>query len=230
MFFAREGALRFVPGEKLPLPARLSLRIARLIERPQNARETRPQSFSKALNRLGPSWIKLGQFLSTRPDIVGPVMAGDLAHLQDKLPPFSQKEGRAKNRARFRQALREIFLSFGAPVAAASIAQVHRAQLMNDGVIEDVAVKILRPHIERRFARDLHAFFTVARLIEFFSPASRRLRPVGVVQTLAHSVALEMDLRLEAAALSEWPRTRRATTALSCRSEMGGRGAGRPDH
>jgi ubiquinone biosynthesis protein len=200
---AREGLLRFVPAEKLSFPARLLLRLARLVERPAAEKEARPKSFSKALSRLGPSWIKLGQFLSTRPDIVGAVMARDLEHLQDRLPPFPQKQAVQKIEKAFGKPLDEIFVSFGPPVAAASIAQVHRAQLRTGGVIEDVAVKVLRPHIERRFSRDLRAFFTAARLIEFFSPASRRLHPVGVVQTLARSVAMEMDMRLEAAALSE---------------------------
>ncbi len=198
---AREGALRFVPVEQLPLPARALLRFARLFERPLSKKASRAQSFSKALARLGPSWIKLGQFLSTRPDIVGADMARDLEYLQDRLPSFPQTQAESVIAQAFGRPLNEIFLSFGPAVAAASIAQVHRARLADSG--EEVAVKILRPDIRRRFSRDLRSFFTAARLIEFFDPASRRMRPLGVVETLAHSAAIEMDLRLEAAALSE---------------------------
>ena len=88
-------------------------------------------------------------------------------------------------------------------MAAASIAQVHKAVAIDNGVRRDVAVKILRPGIERRFRRDLDSYFFAARQIERFHPPSRRLRPVAVVDTLAHSVEIEMDMRLEAAAISE---------------------------
>jgi ubiquinone biosynthesis protein len=201
--FAREGLLSFIPTGNLPLPARLCLRTVRLIERRQSRKTERSKSFSNALHKLGPSWIKLGQFLSTRPDIIGPSMASDLECLQDKLPPFSQKQAEQKIIKSFGKPVSAIYASLGPPIAAASIAQVHRAQLLSNGVIEDVAVKILRPHIEARFARDLHSFYTAARLIERLIPKSRRLHPVSVVQTLARSVTIEMDLRLEAAALSE---------------------------
>ena len=88
-------------------------------------------------------------------------------------------------------------------MAAASIAQVHKAVVIDDGVRREVAVKILRPGIERRFRRDLDSYFFAARQIERFHPPSRRLRPVAVVETLARSVEIEMDMRLEAAAISE---------------------------
>ena len=95
------------------------------------------------------------------------------------------------------------FAEFGPPVAAASIAQVHKAVAVENGVPPRVAVKVLRPGIEKRFRRDLDSYFFAARQIERFHPPSRRLRPVAVVDTLAHSVEIEMDLRLEAAAISE---------------------------
>ena len=99
--------------------------------------------------------------------------------------------------------LEDHFAEFGPPVAAASIAQVHKAVVIDNGVRRDVAVKILRPGIERRFRRDLDSYFFAARQIERFHPPSRRLRPVAVVDTLARSVEIEMDMRLEAAAISE---------------------------
>jgi ubiquinone biosynthesis protein len=99
--------------------------------------------------------------------------------------------------------LEDHFAEFGPPVAAASIAQVHKAVVIDNGVRRDVAVKILRPNIEKQFKRDLDSYFFAARQIERFVPPTRRLRPVAVVETLAHSVQIEMDMRLEAAAISE---------------------------
>jgi ubiquinone biosynthesis protein len=97
----------------------------------------------------------------------------------------------------------DLFASFGAPVAAASISQVHRAEVLTDGGVRAVAVKVLRPQVERRFKVDLDAFSFVARNAERMSAEARRLRLIEVVETLRRSVALEMDLRFEAAALSE---------------------------
>ena len=108
-----------------------------------------------ALTSLGPSYIKLGQFLATRADLIGPELAGDLGHLQDKLPPFSMAEARRAVEEALGGRLEDHFAEFGPPVAAASIAQVHKAVAIDNGVRREVAVKILRPGIERRFRRDL---------------------------------------------------------------------------
>jgi ubiquinone biosynthesis protein len=153
-----------------------------------------------ALSALGPSYIKLGQFLATRPDIVGARRALALQALQDKLPPFSMEEARATLRAAFGRDVSDIFAEFSPPIAAASIAQVHRARTPEG---EDVAVKILRPGIERRFAADLASFKFAARLLEKASAEGRRLRPVAAVETLEHSMRLELDLRMEASAIKE---------------------------
>jgi len=159
---------------------------------------------SNALADLGPSYIKLGQFLATRRDVIGPDLTSDLAHLQDKLPPFSMGEARRAIRDSLGQETDTLFATFSEPIAAASIAQVHRATIREpDGSLRPVAVKILRPGIEKRFHNDLESFYFAARLIERFHPPSRRLRPVAVVDTLAEWTRLEMDLRLEAAAMSE---------------------------
>ena len=107
-------------------------------------------------------------------------------------------------------------------MAAASIAQVHKAKVrMPDGTLKPVAVKVLRPGIEQRFQKDLDSYFFAARMIEQFHPPSRRLRPIAVVDTLAKSVAIEMDLRMEAAASRRWPRTPRTTKASACRRSIG---------
>ena len=112
-----------------------------------------------ALTKLGPTYVKLGQFLATRPDVVGTAIATDLESLQDKMAPFPQAEAEAVVAAAFDKPLAAVYASFGPAVAAASIAQVHRAEVdAADGARKAVAVKILRPGIERRFKSDLDAF------------------------------------------------------------------------
>jgi ubiquinone biosynthesis protein len=199
--FAREGVFAMVDPAMLPVPARAALRLARLIERPgAGAGASR---ISHALTRLGPTYVKLGQFLATRPDVVGVAIARDLESLQDRMPPFPQAQAEAIVEQAFALPLKEMFTNFGPAVAAASIAQVHRAEIDTPEGPRAVAVKVLRPGIERRFKVDLDAFAFAARNAEAFSAEARRLRLIEVVVTLARSVSLEMDLRLEAAALSE---------------------------
>ena len=183
---------------ELPWPARLGLSFAKFGSRsPGLDAESR---LTAALSALGPSYIKLGQFLATRPDLVGPRRAFELKALQDRLPPFAMAEARAVIRANLAADVETLFTEFGPPAAAASIAQVHRARTA-DG--RDVAVKILRPGIERRFAADLASFFFAARIMERMSAEGRRLRPVEAVAVLQHSMTLELDLRMEASAIAE---------------------------
>jgi ubiquinone biosynthesis protein len=130
-------------------------------------------------------------------------MAADLEQLQDRMPPFAMEAARETIRRALGRPVEELFVSFSEPVAAASIAQVHSAVVRNRAGERHVAVKVLRPGVARRLQRDLDTFYWVARRMEHWHPPSRRLRPVAVVDTLARSVTLEMDLRLEAAALSE---------------------------
>ena len=157
---------------------------------------------AKALERLGPAYIKLGQMLATRPDIVGAEMATALEHLQDRLPPFPESAARAEIIRAFGKPVEALFSSFGGALAAASIAQVHRAQTSDDPPVR-VAVKVLRPGVRKQFMRDLEAFALFARIAEYWSAEARRLRFRALVATLADSVALELDLRMEAAAASE---------------------------
>ncbi|WP_181700762.1 2-polyprenylphenol 6-hydroxylase [Chthonobacter albigriseus] len=210
---AREGvATAFPLPEPIPLPIRMLLGFARLIERRAAGDRGGAERLTRAVNRLGPSYVKLGQFLATRPDVVGRRMANDLSALQDNVPPFGDVGARAEVLAAFGLPAEQVFTVFGPPIAAASIAQVHRAEVTDllTGDTRVVAVKVLRPGVARRFARDLRAFYIVARLIERFHPPSRRLKPLAVVDTLARSVSLEMDFRLEAAALSEMAENTRA--------------------
>jgi ubiquinone biosynthesis protein len=199
--FAREGVFSMVDPADVPAPARAAHYIAHMIERPTSS--SGAGRLSAALTRLGPTYVKLGQFLATRPDIVGVPIASELESLQDKMPPFPQSEAEAAIEKAFGMPLKQVFASFGAPVAAASIAQVHRAEIETPEGHKGVAVKVLRPGVERRFKVDQDAFMFAARTAENFSPEAQRLRMIETAATLRRSVALEMDLRLEAAALSE---------------------------
>ncbi|MGH6876721.1 MAG: 2-polyprenylphenol 6-hydroxylase [Rhizomicrobium sp.] len=199
---ARHDAL--IPREiARALPPRL--RLARtLIGRSRTAdRNLAPGvRLALALESLGPAYIKLGQLLATRPDIIGEETAAALAALQDRLPPFPTECARTEVELALGAPLAALFASFDEPLAAASIAQVHRAATSDDPP-RAVAVKILRPGVEAEFARDLSAFAFAARWAERFFAEARRLRVVALVDTLAASVAMELDLRMEAAAASE---------------------------
>jgi ubiquinone biosynthesis protein len=186
------GLLSDAQRAALPFPTRAVLRLF--------GKKRDAQSLATALTKLGPSYIKLGQFLATRGDLIGDAAAGKLALLQDRLQPFSMAEARAEIRKGLGADADELFTHFSEPIAAASIAQVHKA-VTRDG--RTVAVKILRPRVEQRFARDLDGFFLAARMAERFDRQARRLKPVAAVEMLAQSVRLEMDLRMEAAAMSE---------------------------
>jgi ubiquinone biosynthesis protein len=198
--FAREGVFGVVDPSLVPPSAQLALRLARLVERP--GAKSGPR-LSRALTRLGPAYLKLGQFLATRPDVVGVVMARDLESLQDRLPPFPQAEAEAVIAQSLERPLAQAFASLGPAVAAASIAQVHRGETLRNGVRTSVAVKVLRPDVSFRFRRDLGDFLFVAEQAEIYSAEARRLRVMEIINTMSRSVAMEMDLRLEAAALSE---------------------------
>lgn len=157
---------------------------------------------TRALTALGPAYIKFGQILSTRPDIVGDELAAQLTYLQDKLPPFPNNIAKKMIAEELELPVEELFSEFSEPVAAASIAQVHKARLADTG--EAVAVKVLRPGIERAFRTDIDAFYLAASMIELLSPASRRLRPRDVIAHFEGVVMGELDLRLESSAAAEF--------------------------
>ena len=152
---------------------------------------------SVALEELGPAWIKFGQFLATRPDIIGAEAAQGLSRLKDKLAPFSQTEARRVLSDAFLGDADRLFPDLGPPIAAASIAQVHK---ISDADGRQSAVKLLRPEIEKLIARELKGMMLVARTVEFWSKASRRLKPVAFVETVGAALTKELDLRREAGA------------------------------
>jgi ubiquinone biosynthesis protein len=196
---ARHGAL--LPPEQtaqLPWAARQGLSLAQWGSDRREALQS--NRISAALSDLGPSYIKLGQFLATRPDVIGAKRAFELKVLQDKLPPFSMQKAKAIVASELGQPVETLFQSFSDSIAAASVAQVHKA-VTHDG--RTVAVKILRPDVDRRFAADIDSFAFAARMMERVSRAGRRLRPVAAVSMLEQSMKLELDLRMEASALSE---------------------------
>jgi ubiquinone biosynthesis protein len=197
---AREGALSIADNDALPPVMRFGVRAGRLFERGEVKRTGRVERLTRALNRLGPTYVKLGQTLATRPDIVGPDVAADLSVLQDAMEPFDPALVPALLKDALGERATEL-KDISPPVAAASIAQVHHARLP-DGT--KVAVKILRPGIRDRFAADIESQYAGAKLAETFVPKLRRLRPVDVVATLDRSARIELDLRMEAASISEF--------------------------
>ena len=198
---ARHDALW--PLEKVSarfVPARLGTWALAVLFRRRRA--GRPgERLAAALTDLGPSFVKLGQALSVRADLVGDTVARDLETLQDGLDPFDADAAVATVEAALRGPIDQAFERFERdPVAAASIAQVHFA-VTKDG--REVAVKVLRAGIEERLERDIRLFRFLARLAERLYPPARRLRPAAVVDTFEEWIRIELDLRLEAAAAAE---------------------------
>ncbi len=203
---ARHDAL--APLQELQIAPGVA-RVASLLSRRKV--QGRPgQKLAAALTELGPSFIKLGQFLSTRADLLGEQMAGDLSELQDALPPFPAAAARRTLEQELAAPIDEVFESFDdTPVSAASIAQVHFAVTREaageseDEAGREVAVKILRPGVEAAVARDVELFYDLAALAERTQPRLRRFKPTEVVALFDKTIRLEMDLRMEAAAASE---------------------------
>ncbi len=182
----------------LPPAVRFGARVLRVFAGSE-AKNGRPgERLARAFETLGPAAIKLGQLLSVRADIFGAQFSDDLSRLKDRLPPFPTEEARRTVEAELGRTVESLFLTFEEPVAAASLAQAHPATLA-DG--RRVAVKVLRTGIERRVAADIRAMLLSARLVEGLVP--RRLEVRSFVATVARSMELELDLRLEAAAASE---------------------------
>ncbi|GAM97499.1 ubiquinone biosynthesis monooxygenase UbiB [alpha proteobacterium U9-1i] len=158
------------------------------------------ERLAKALERLGPAYVKVGQFLATRPDMIGVTVAQEMGRLKDRLPPFSRTAALDTINSEL-GATETIFGAISEAMAAASIAQVHQAIIPRQGV---VAIKILRPRIEKKLAKEMAALRFLAQAIELFSVRSRRLEPVQFIDTVIAATERETDLRLEAGAAAEF--------------------------
>ena len=157
---------------------------------------------AKALNELGPSFVKLGQLISTRPDIVGNEIAEDLSLLRDNLPPFSQSEAIKIIESELGNKIEAIFQNFSKPIAAASIAQVHYGEIVEGGKTISVAIKVLRPNIDTIIYQEMERLEWLTSFMENFSEF-KRLRPKSIIQKAKEVIKFELDLRYEAAAASE---------------------------
>ena len=162
------------------------------------------ERLSSSLESMGTTFIKLGQFLATRPDIIGDELSKKLENLQDKLPPFSIHQAREIIKKDLGSETFNSIINLSEPVAAASIAQVHKAQINDNGTLKDVAIKILRPNIKKIFNEEIDAMMLFAFLIESVIKKTKRLKLVEVVFLLKEITNLEMDLRFEAAAANEY--------------------------
>ena len=162
------------------------------------------EKLCNSLQSMGTTFIKLGQFLSTRPDIVGEKLSQNLEKLQDKVPPFETTKANEILRTELGENNYKLLINLSEPVAAASIAQVHKAQIDDNGIIKDVAVKILRPEIKKVFNEEIDALMLFAYLIESLLKKTKRLKLVEVVFLLKEITNHEMDLRFEAAAANEY--------------------------
>lgn len=194
---ARHGALTGIEHDPLtPTPVRRLARIARF-----GARVPKQPAYAQAFQSIGPAAIKLGQTLATRPDLVGETAAADLLTLQDALPPFPFAEVRKQIEISFGRPVEALFSSIDeTPVGSASIAQVHRAVTIEG---RDVAVKVLRPGIQRQFLSDIETYEWAAAHVEAMGGEAARLRPQLVVANLKRWTLRELDLRREAASASE---------------------------
>ena len=193
--------------QKPPLAINLLFKILSLsffTKEKNNLDKNEGQRLSDSLESMGTTFIKLGQFLATRPDIIGDDLSKQLENLQDKLPPFSLNDAREIIKNDLGEDTFNSIINLSEPVAAASIAQVHKAQINDNGTLKDVAIKILRPNIKKIFNDEIDAMMLFAFLIESFVKKTKRLKLVEVVFLLKEITNLEMDLRFEAAAANEY--------------------------
>ena len=169
----------------------------------ENLNKSSGEKLCQSLQDMGTTFIKLGQFLATRPDIIGEDTAKSLERLQDKLPAFNKEEAKNIIRKEIGEDSYKDILFLSEPVAAASIAQVHFVKIKIDKIEKELALKILRPNIHTLVNEELDALMFLAYLVENFFKKTKRLKLIEVISLLKEITNVEMDLRFEAAAASE---------------------------
>nr|WP_269783416.1 ubiquinone biosynthesis regulatory protein kinase UbiB [Marinibactrum halimedae] len=188
----------FIQDLPLPLPIRVALGVLHLGKEPKASRGERLRRF---FEELGPVFVKFGQLLSTRPDLIPPDIIEELDHLQDNVPPFSGDAFTAIVETALDDSVDNVFAQFDrTPLASASVAQVHTATLKNG---QEVVVKVIRPGIEHTITKDMALMRLIARVIERYTPDGERLRPQEVVEDYSHTIFDELDLQREAANASQ---------------------------
>jgi len=194
--FLRHGFGQFIELLNLQRFIPLRKRFKAFLKLHDVERHTLPQRLRMAFSELGPSFVKFAQILSSRPDLVTPVYADEFTKLQDKVPPFSSEIARRTIETDLGRSIDDIFSEFDdTPVAAASIAQVHKAVLKTG---EDVVVKIQRPDIRQIIDTDIGILRAISRLMLKYIPESRYFDPAGIVEEFARSVKKELDFVSEA--------------------------------
>ena len=200
------GAIQTInQAQELPLPINLFFNFIS-IGSSTNQFDEKKSSGEKlclALQGMGTTFIKLGQFLATRPDIIGEDISKDLEKLQDKVPAFDLYQAKKIIKKEIGEKQFNNIIEISEPIAAASIAQVHIAKIKNENQDKQVAVKILRPDIEKLFNEELDALMLFAYIIENTITKAKRLKLIEVVHLLREITNIEMDLRFEAAAANE---------------------------
>ena len=185
-----------IPVEHLPVGLRVLLWLAPWRLSPVPSDLNRGTRLRLALEALGPIFIKFGQILSTRPDLIPDDIVNELKLLQDRVPPFPEDQALALIESQLGQSIDELFAKFSStPLASASIAQVHTAQLHAG---QEVVVKVVRPGIEHTIERDLQLLETMARLAVTYSAEARRLKPMEIVEDYRHTIYGELNLMIEA--------------------------------
>ena len=199
--FTRYRLDSLVPTEQLPLSLRIALWLAPWRLNPVPSKLSRGARLRLALEALGPIFVKFGQILSTRPDLIPDDIVAELRRLQDDVPPFDSDTAIALIEDQLGQKIEQLFSEFSAqPLASASIAQVHAARLPQDSEHGDqeVVVKVVRPGIENTIERDLQLLEFMARLLVKYSAEGRRLKPLEVVEDYRHTIYGELNLQIEA--------------------------------
>ena len=191
-------------AHKIPFFIKLFFNLVSLSFAKNQKKISNKNDLSSTIQDLGTTFIKLGQFLATRPDIIGEELTKNLEKLQDKLPPFSKLLAENIIKKELGELTAKNIIEFSEPIAAASIAQVHKAKINEANTIKDVAVKVLRPNIKEIFNSEIDAIMMLAYLVETFIPKTKRLKLIEVVFLFKEITNHEMDLRFEAAAANEY--------------------------